>query len=113
VEGFLSAESIAQRAAAGDAACAETLRRHSHRLARALAAVVNTLDPSCIVLAGGVSLRPGLIEDVTAIWQRWAFGHGPGQPLATRLVLARHGDASGVRGAARLWASEPQEGEHP
>jgi fructokinase len=105
----LTAEAITQRAQAGDAACTATLARHANRLARALAAVVNTLDPTCIVLAGGVSLRPGLVDEVQAHWHRWLFGHRPGEPVATRLVLARHGDASGVRGAARLW-QEPVRG---
>lgn len=94
---------IAQAAAQGDAAAAATLDRHAHRLARALAAVVNLLDPELIVLAGGVSQLPGLVARVQSQWQRWIFSAGATAPPRTRLATALHGDASGVRGAAWLW----------
>jgi fructokinase len=101
----LSGEQIAAGALAGDAACTATLDRHAHRLARALAGVVNLLDPDVVVLAGGVSRLPGLVDRVTAQWQRWVFAGGaPDEPLRTVLRLAAHGDASGVRGAAWLGA---------
>jgi fructokinase len=95
-----SAPAIAERAAAGDAACAATLARHASRLARALASVINLLDPDVIVLGGGVSRLPGLAEGVTRQWSRWVFSGGLEDPVRTRLVLAAHGDSSGVRGAA-------------
>lgn len=94
---------IADAAASGDAAATASIDRHAHRLARGLAAVINLLDPDVIVLAGGVSQLPGLVERVTARWQAWVFSAGDDAPLRTRLCTARHGDASGVRGAARLW----------
>lgn len=96
-------EAIAAAAAAGDAAARATLERHADRLARALAGVINLLDPEVIVLAGGVSQLPGLTAAVQARWRRWIFSTGSGEPLRTRLVTAAHGDSSGVRGAAWLW----------
>ncbi len=98
--GTLDAATIAARAAEGDAACRATLQRHVERLARALAAVINLLDPDVIVLGGGLSLMHHLYAEVPALWQRWVFSAGADEALRTRLVPARHGDASGVRGAA-------------
>ena len=96
------AATIAARAAAGDAECSATLARHAHRLARALAGVINLLDPDVIVLGGGLSLMPQLYEQVPALWTQWVFAAGSGEGLRTRLRPALHGDASGVRGAAWL-----------
>ncbi|MBP2294795.1 ROK family protein [Azospirillum rugosum] len=90
---------IAARAAAGDAAALGTLRHHADALARALAAVINLLDPDAIVVGGGLSGLPGLYESVPALWGRWALSPAP----RTRFVRARHGADSGVRGAAWLW----------
>lgn len=101
--GTLDAAAIAQRAAAGDAACQATLQRHAHRLARALAAVINLLDPDVIVLGGGLSALPQLYTRVPALWGQWVFAAGSREPVRTRLLPALHGDASGVRGAAWLW----------
>ena len=101
--GTLDAAAIAQLAADGDAACQATLKRHAHRLARALAAVINLLDPDVIVLGGGLSSMPHLYTDVPALWSQWVFAAGSGEPVRTRLLPALHGDASGVRGAAWLW----------
>ena len=102
--GTLDGAAIAQGAAAGDEACSATLARHSHRLARALASVINLLDPDVIVLGGGVSLMPHLYTEVPALWGRWVFAAGAqtrvNTPVNTRLLPALHGDASGVRGAA-------------
>lgn len=98
--GALDAAAIAQRAAQGDADCRATLARHSHRLARALASVINLLDPDVIVLGGGLSLMPQLYTEVPALWAQWVFAAGADAPVKTRLLPARHGDASGVRGAA-------------
>jgi fructokinase len=101
----LSAAQIAAGAAAGEAGCIATLDRHAERLARALASVINLLDPDVIVLGGGLSKLPHLYTQVPALWSRWAFGAGPRDPLRTRLVPSLHGDASGVRGASWLWRS--------
>ena len=97
----LDGESIAAAAGAGDAACRATLDRHASRLARALASVVNLLDPDVIVLGGGLSRLPHLYTQVPALWARWVFS-GAIDPPRTRLVPSLHGDASGVRGAAWL-----------
>jgi fructokinase len=102
----LTAEHIAQAAAAGDAACQHTLRLHASRLARALAAVINVLDPDVIVLGGGLSLMPHLYTEVPALWGQWVVSGGVREPVRTRLLPSVHGDASGVRGAAWLGASK-------
>lgn len=94
-----SGEQIVAAAAAGDAACSATLARYEERLARALASVINLLDPDVIVLGGGLSRIERLYETVPALWARWVFS----DRVVTRLLPARHGDASGVRGAAWLW----------
>ena len=97
----LDAIEIVQRAASGDAAAAVTLARYSDRLARALAHVINILDPDVIVLGGGVSNIDALYHEVPRVWSRYVFSDA----VATRLVRNRHGDSSGVRGAAWLWRS--------
>jgi len=94
-----SGEQIVAAAVAGDAACSATLARYEERLARALASVINLLDPDVIVLGGGLSRIERLYETVPALWARWVFS----DRVVTRLLPARHGDASGVRGAAWLW----------
>ena len=104
--GALDAVAIAAGAARGDAACAATLQRHARRLARALASVINLLDPDVIVLGGGLSKLQHLYTEVPALWPNWVFSagaDGPGGTVRTRLLPAVHGDASGVRGAAWLW----------
>jgi fructokinase len=98
----LIGEDIVRASGAGDAACAATLERHAGRLARALASVIHLLDPDVIVLGGGLSRLPHLYERVPALWSGWIFAAGAGEPVRTRLRPARHGDASGVRGAAWL-----------
>jgi len=90
---------IAANAAAGNAACAATLQRYETRLARALAEVINILDPDAIVLGGGLSNIDRLYERVPKLWTAQVFS----DQVATRLLKSRHGDASGVRGAAWLW----------
>ena len=100
--GALSALQIAQHAAAGDAACRASLARWHTRLARALAAVINLLDPDVIVLGGGLSRLADTYTAVPALWGRWVFSGGLREPVRTCLLPAQHGDASGVRGAAWL-----------
>ncbi len=82
-----------------DPAAREALARHADRLARALAMVVNMLDPEVIVLAGGLSNMAHLYEAVPRLLPRHVFS----DVVRTRIVPARHGDSSGVLGAARLW----------
>jgi fructokinase len=76
--------------------------RHADRFARALATVINVLDPHVIVLGGGISNLEHLYEAIPARWDRYVFS----DRVATRLVRAAHGDSSGVRGAAWLWPRE-------
>jgi fructokinase len=77
----------------------QSLDRYCERLARALAQVINILDPEVIVLGGGLSNINTLYEQVP---QRWA-AHVFSDTVATRLAPASHGDSSGVRGAAWLY----------
>ena len=94
---------IAVLAGAGDRAAAATLERYEERMARALASVMNVLDPDVIVLGGGLSNIERLYQRVPALWGPFVFS----DTVATRLVRARHGDSSGVRGAAWLWSDTP------
>jgi fructokinase len=96
----LAPEAIAARAEAGDADCEATLARYERRLARGLATVINVLDPDVIVLGGGLSNLDRLYQHVPDLWG----GHVFSDQVATRLVKHRHGDSSGVRGAAWLWS---------
>jgi fructokinase len=80
----------------------ESLSRYVERLARSLAGVINVLDPDVIVLGGGMSNMSQLYVEVPRLWGPFVFS----DTVATRLVRARHGDASGVRGAAWLWPNE-------
>ena len=98
-----SVPEIIERAGSGDPAAAETLNRYVSRAARGLAAIINVLDPDVIVLGGGLSNIPVLYEQIPRAWNRWVFAAGRGETVRTRLVPARHGDSSGVRGAAWLW----------
>jgi fructokinase len=75
------------------------LHRYEHRLARALASIINVLDPNVIVLGGGLSNISRLYDTVPKIWGQWVFS----DTVSTELKPARHGDSSGVRGAAWLW----------
>lgn len=96
----LDAAAIAQRAAAGDPEAEASLTRYEDRLARGLALVINLLDPDVIVLGGGLGRIERLYANVPRRWGAYIFS----DTVATRLVPPRHGDASGVRGAAWLWA---------
>ena len=100
--GSLSGEQIAAAAARGDRDAAATLERHASRLARALAGVINLLDPDIVVLGGGLSRMTHLYERVPELWQHWVVSGGVREPVRTRLAASAHGDASGVRGAAWL-----------
>lgn len=92
------AQEIVALAAGGDAAARETLARYEDRLGRALAVIVNVIDPDVIVLGGGMSNVARLYETVPPRIAEHVFGG----TFRTRLVPNLHGDASGVRGAAWL-----------
>ena len=101
--GELAAPAIAALAGdgtiAGNALADAALERYEHRLARALASVINILDPDVIVLGGGLSNVGRFYESVPRLWSDWVFSDS----TATRLLANVHGDSSGVRGAAWLW----------
>ncbi len=90
---------IVGAAAAGDPEAEACLVRYESRMARGLAHVINILDPDVIVLGGGMSHIARLYANVPRLWSAYVFS----DRVATRLVPPRHGDASGVRGAAWLW----------
>jgi len=94
-------QEIALRAGRGENEASATLLRYEQRLAKALAHVINILDPDVIVLGGGMSNIDRIYVNVPARWGRWVFS----ERVDTRLVRHRHGDSSGVRGAAWLWNS--------
>lgn len=99
------AERIVAEASAGDAACTATLNRYEDRLARALASVINLLDPEVIVLGGGLSGIARLYDAVPKLLPGFVFGG----EAATAILPPRHGDSSGVRGAAWLWRRDELE----
>lgn len=96
IETYLSGPALA---ADGGADSAAAMQRYEARLARALAQVINILDPEVIVLGGGLSNLDRLYDRVPRLWGAQVFS----DVVATRLVKNRHGDSSGVRGAAWLW----------
>jgi fructokinase len=95
----LSAADVASRAEQGDARAVACIGRYEQRFARAIATIINVVDPDVIVLGGGVSNIARLYENVPRLWAPYIFS----DHVATRLLRAKHGDASGVRGAAWLW----------
>lgn len=97
--GARDATAIPGRAAAGEARAIAALERHADRLARGLAAVINLIDPEAIVLGGGLSNMAHLYEAVPRLLPRYVFS----DVTTTPVLQARHGDSSGVRGAAWLW----------
>lgn len=92
------ARAIIEAAAAGDPACVASIERYAERLARALAAVINVFDPHAIVLGGGLSNCAALYELVPQLWIEHVFS----DRVVTALLPPKHGDSSGVRGAAWL-----------
>ena len=100
----LSPPAILEAAEAGERDASEALDRYEGRMARSLASIINVLDPDVIVLGGGLSNIARLYTNVPVRWGRHVFAAAEGrEPVRTTLVPARHGDASGVRGAAGLW----------
>ena len=94
-------KTAAEIAAAGTTAASASLARYEHRLARALAHVINILDPHAIVLGGGLSRIAQLYRRVPERWKEYVFSER--DSIATRLLPPKYGDSSGVRGAAWLW----------
>lgn len=94
---------IVSAADAGEGDAIAAVRRYEERMARALASVINVLDPDVIVLGGGMSNINRLYANVPRLWTPHVFACGEREAVRTRLVPARHGDSSGVRGAAWLW----------
>jgi len=101
-----SAADIAARASAGDALAEAALSRYAERMARALGSIINVIDPDVIVLGGGVSNVERLYTLVPQMWPPYVFS----DRVETRLVRAKHGDSSGVRGAAWLWDAASRSG---
>ena len=102
----IDAPEVGRRAAAGEATANRAFDVYESRLARALAGVINLIDPHVIVLGGGVSNNLRIFENVPKLWDRYTAAKN----LRNRLVRAQHGDASGVRGAAWLWPEGGTEG---
>ena len=94
-----TAQQIVENAHAGDSAAVAIMEQYSNLLALALSTVINILDPEAIVLAGGLSNVQSLYARVPEYWSRYVFS----DHISTRLVQSKHGDSSGVRGAAWLW----------
>ncbi|MDP3159831.1 MAG: ROK family protein [Reyranella sp.] len=97
----LRATEIAEAALAGDLEAADQMELYCDRLARALAVVVNILDPDAIVLGGGLSRMVQLYGRVPELWKREVFSES--DSIVTLLLPPKYGDSSGVRGAAWLW----------
>lgn len=95
----LTAEEIDQRAQSGDSRCEASLQRYESRLGRALAGVINLLDPQVIVLGGGLSKMARLYQNLPANCAPHVFSDS----CYTKFCPPQHGDSSGVRGAAWLW----------
>ncbi|HYK25696.1 MAG TPA: ROK family protein, partial [Steroidobacteraceae bacterium] len=93
-------EAIVASARSGDSLAAASLTSYVDRLARGLAAVIDVLDPDVVVLGGGLSNIAELYRDVPPLLSTYAFSDGVDTPI----VPAKHGDSSGVRGAAWLWS---------
>jgi fructokinase len=96
----LPGKEIVARSEAGETAAKGSLVRYEDRLTRSLAQIINILDPDVVVLGGGLSQVPRLYQDVPKRLKEYVFGREADTPV----VVARHGDASGVRGAAWLWS---------
>ncbi len=98
----LLGKEIVARSGAGEAAALASLERYEDRLTRSLAQLINILDPDIIVIGGGVSQVPRLYRNVPSRLKQYVFGREADTPV----VVAKHGDSSGVRGAAWLWPLE-------
>ncbi|MBK1697536.1 ROK family protein [Rhodovibrio salinarum] len=101
-DGEPDAATVAQRARAGEPAAIAALARYTDRLARALATVINLIDPAYIVLGGGLGNIQALYEALPNHLSPYVFS----DRIDTRIVAPQHGDDSGVRGAAWLWPAD-------
>lgn len=97
--GATDATTLPARAAAGDPKAINALATHADQVARALAVITNILDPDVIVLGGGLSNLPNLTTTLPTLMRRYIFS----DTCEPNIVVNRHGDSSGVRGAAWLW----------
>lgn len=97
----LRATEIAEAALGGDAEAAAQMELYCDRLARSLSVVINIIDPHAIVLGGGLSKMTQLYKRVPELWKTPVFSEA--EHIVTRLLPPKHGDSSGVRGAAWLW----------
>lgn len=95
----MATHDITQNATNGEPRAVAALDRYIDRLARCLAGVVNIFDPDIIVLGGGMSNVAQLYDGVPKVWENYIFS----DTCHTKIVPPRHGDSSGVRGAAWLW----------
>nr|MDA3868387.1 ROK family protein [Gammaproteobacteria bacterium] len=98
----LSSRQIVELSGQGDDDAEQTLQRYEQRMARGLAHVINILDPDAIVLGGGMGNIQRLYDNVPALWGEYVFS----DVVSTKLLPPKHGDSSGVRGAAWLWNGE-------
>ena len=98
---IVSANVISEKIQNNDQDAIKAIELYENRLARGLAIVVNILDPEIIVLAGGVSNISRLYPNVKNIWNKYIISTD--EDVVTPIVQAKHGDSSGVRGAAWLW----------
>ena len=95
----LSPKEIVTKLDQGDPLANSVMQNYEQQLSRALSGVINILDPDVIILGGGISNIERLYENVPSLWQKWCFS----DHVITPLKRAKHGDSSGVRGAAWLW----------
>jgi len=95
----ITAKDLVALAQQGDQAAKESLQYYEERLAKSLASIINVIDPDVIVLGGGMSNIQSLYENVPKLWGEYVFS----DQINTKLVQPKHGDSSGVRGAACLW----------
>lgn len=100
---WTSAQHIVTAGQRGDVTALSCLTRYYKRLAKGLAAVINVIDPDVIVLGGGLSNIASIYEKVPALWGEYVFS----DTVLTKLAKNKHGDSSGVRGAAWLWPQQP------
>jgi fructokinase len=94
---------VAEAAGRGDPKAAAAIQRLEDRIARGFASLVNVIDPDVIVIGGGLSRLGSIYRNVPPLLERYGFGGG----IHTPILAAKHGDSSGVRGAAWLWPSAP------
>ena len=97
----VSANEISEKLLNNDQNAINAIELYENRLARGLAMIVNILDPEVIVLGGGVSNIERLYTNVKNCWNKYIISTG--EEVITPILQAKHGDSSGVRGAAWLW----------